>query len=159
MVHPIEKEQTWNDNLNDVIRYLFKDDKLKRLMLIPPEDYDNIAAFRDKYFVVGTIVDAILTKEMVRIVYYNDDSDDYGDHVKKRYLHFDIYVNAKHLYDVDQDRLKRRDQAIFQRLKELLLRRPHLCRLRFDYEDDFDYGTKTVGYKLYHGLFSYKTTY
>lgn len=150
---------TWDDNWNDVIRYLFEDIDLKELMLVPYEDFENIMAFRDKYFVVGETSDAIITDEDVRIIYYISDSPiDVGKNVFKKYLELDIYVKKEHLYDVRQDRLKRRDKAIFERLKYLLTGKRHVCRMSYKYADDYDATTKTIGYKRYHAAFSYHIT-
>lgn len=83
----------------------------------------------------------------------------FGDHVRLKYLHFDIYVKREAVYTVDSDRLRRRDQQIAQRLRELLTGNTYAGNLRFRYEDDFDLATKTIGYRRFHITFSYNTTF
>lgn len=154
------KERTWHDNWNDVIRHvLFQDTKLKALMLIPSRDIGNIRAFVDRYFVADEMGAEVLTNEPVRVLHYVSEGKSFGDHVRQKYLHFDIYVKREEVYTVDDDRLRRRDQQIAQRIKELLTDTTYVGNMRYRYEDDFDLGTKTVGYRRYHIVFSYKTTY
>ena len=151
--------RTWDDNWNDVLRYLFNDIELKKLMAIPKTSFDNIVDFRDKYFVVGESSDEIVTNEEVRIVYYVTDSPEaIARNVHKKYLELDIYVKKDRLYDVYPDRLKRRDKAIFERLKYLLTSKKHVCRMAYSYADDYDASTRTIGYKRYHVVFSYYIT-
>jgi hypothetical protein len=156
----IEKQQTWADNWNDVVRdVLFPDAKFKDLMLIPPDKRGNIKAFIEKYFVEDVLPDELITDEDVRILYYETEGTKYeNQHVIQKYLEFDIYVRNAALYTATSDRLRRRDKLIFQRLKELLTGETYICNLRFRYEDDYPLGAKTVGYRRYHAVFSYKQT-
>ena len=77
----------------------------------------------------------------------------------RKFLAFDIYVKEDSLYDVGTDRLMRRDKKITQRLKELLTGKEHVCGLRFQYEDEYHLGAKTIGYRRYHLVLSYVTTH
>lgn len=150
---------TWDDNWNNVIRYLFSDIELKKLMRIPEKRFDNIVDFRDRYFVAGESSDAIVIDEDVRLVYYMTNSpNQIGKNAYKKYLEIDIYVKKDHLYDVRPDRLKRRDKAIFERLKHLLTGTKYVCRMAYRYADDYDASTRTIGYKRYHVVFSYNIT-
>jgi len=63
------------------------------------------------------------------------------------------------LYNATNNRLQRRDKLIAQRLKELLLWKEHVCDLRFQYEDEYHLGARTIGYRRYHLVLSYKTTW
>lgn len=76
---------TWDDNMNDVRRYLFNDEILKDLMLLPEESRENIVDFRDKYFVLGETSDEVLRDEDVRIVYYTSEPHEVENKVFKHY--------------------------------------------------------------------------
>lgn len=128
-------------------------------MLIPKKDIGNIKAFIEKYLVLDEMGGELLTNEQVRVMYYVSESKAYGKRVRLKYLHFDIYCKRDVVYTVDEDRLKRRDQCVAQRLHELLTKDTYAGNLRFRYEDDFDLGTKTVGYRRYHITFTYHTTF
>ena len=101
------EKRTWNDNLNNVYRdVLFADTELKECMAIPESERDNIAAFRDRYFVRSPIPDEIVTDEKVRVAWYTEEGTMFGDpHVRKKYLRFDIYCHQDELYTygVDKD--------------------------------------------------------
>ena len=155
----MRKTRTWHDNWNNVIRdVLFPDVELKRLMLVP--DGSSIKTFVEKYFVEDAMPDESVVDEAVRIVYYETEGTKLGTpHVLKKYLALDIYVKDKELYSASRDRLQRRDKLIGQRFKELLTGKEHVCGLRFFYDDEYHLGAKTIGYKRYHIVFSYVTTW
>lgn len=155
------KLRTWHDNWNQVIRsVIFSDTALLSLMLIPAAERTDIRSFLSKYFIEDALPDELVFNEGVRIICYETEGTKLGTaHVLKKYLAFDIYVSNEQLYNVDTDRLKRRDKQIAQRLKELLTQKTHTCGLRFQYEDEYHLGAKTVGYKRYHIVFSYMTTW
>ena len=96
-------------------------------MLIPKGT--GIRDFIDRYFVEDAMPDELLIDEQARIVYYETEGAKLGNdpHITKKYLHFDIYVQEKALYNVDADRLRRRDKIIGQRLKELLTGERYVC--------------------------------
>jgi len=127
-------------------------------MLIPARNRSGIKMFIEKYFVEDVLPDELLTDEDVRILYYETEGVRLGAGVTKKYLEFDIFVKNAALYTASDDRLQRRDKLIFQRLKTLLTGERYVCNLRFTYEDDFHLGVKTVGYRRYHAVFSYKQT-
>lgn len=155
------EKRTWNDNLNNVYRdVLFADTELKECMAIPESEHDNIAAFRDRYFVRSPIPDEIVTDEKVRVAWYTEEGTMFGDpHVRKKYLRFDIYCHQDELYTYGIDRICPRTQKIAERIKELLVGTTYVCHLKFDYEDEYDLSTKMVGYRRYCILFSYKVTW
>lgn len=128
-------------------------------MLLPEKDRGNIRTFIDRYFVLDEMGGELLKNEQVRVLYYVPEGKPFGDHIQQRYLHLDIYVKRDAVYTVDADRLRRRDQCIAQRFVELLTGSIYAANLRFRYEDEYDLGTKTVGYRRYHLVFSYKTTH
>lgn len=155
----VEKTRTWDDNWNDIIRYvLFKDEKLKSLMLIPEET--TITKFIEKYFIEDENTDEILTDEKVRVVYYDSQGRDTGNkNVFNRYKEFDIYVRYDVEHNADNDRLKKRYKLIAERLKFLLLGRDHIYHMHFSCDDPgHNLYTKMVGYRRYHIVFRYKTT-
>ena len=96
-------------------------------MLIPAGT--GVRDFIERYFVEDAMPDELLIDEQARIVYYETEGSKLGSdpHITKKYLHFDIYVQEKALYNVDADRLRRRDKIIGQRLKELLTGERYVC--------------------------------
>lgn len=101
----------------------------------------------------------MVTKEKVRISHYDTRGGDTGNmNVRMKYKEFDIFVKDTELHNADVDRLKSRSEMIAERLKYLLLRDRNICGLRFAYEDEYDLWTKTIGYRRYHIVFSYKTS-
>ena len=155
----VEKTRTWNDNWNNVIRnVLFQDQKLLDLMLIPKGT--DILKFQDKYFIRDGSTDELLTNEKVRIVWHDDKMSRgmNSNHVFGHFKTFDIYVNEDVEHTATKDRLQSRQVLIAERIKYLLLRRHNCQNLHFEYEDEYDNWTKTVGYKLYKLTFFYKTT-
>ena len=154
----VEKTRTWQDNWNNVIRYvIFPDTKLKELMLVP--EGTDIVKFLDKYFIRDGSTDELLTNEKVRIVCH-DDEGFYtpNKNVHGKYKTFDIYLSEDVEHTVDTDRLRSRQVMIAERIKYLLLRYRNCQNLHFEYEDEYDLWTKTVGYKMYRLTFFYKTT-
>lgn len=104
--------------------------------------------------------DELVLNEDVRVIYYETEGTQLGTpHVLRKFLAFDIYVKEDALYNVGADRLQRRDKKISQRLKELLTGKEHVCGIRFGYEDEYHLGAKTIGYRRYHLVFSYVTTW
>ena len=129
-------------------------------MLIPARSQGNIREFIARYFIEDVMPDELVIDEAVRIICYEEEGAKLGTpHVTKKYLSFDIYVKEDSLYNATNDRLQRRDKLIAQRLKELLLWKEHICGLRFQYEDEYHLGAKTIGYRRYHLVLSYKTTW
>ena len=154
----VEKTRTWKDNWNNVIRYvLFPDEKLKRLMKIPTGT--SVTDFIDRYFVQDENAGEILINEPVRIVYWDSEGRESGNmNVRNKYKEFDIFVKDDILHNATEDRLQFRYDLIAERLKYLLLKDTHVQHLRFKFEDEYNLWTKTIGYKRYHIVFSYKTT-
>lgn len=129
-------------------------------MCIPAKDGQNIREFIGKYFIEDAMPDEPVIDEDVRIICYETEGSQLGTpHVLRKQLVFDIYVKTDMLYNVSEDRLVRRDKKIGQRLKELLTGKDHVCGLRFQYEDEYHLGAKTIGYRRYHLVFSYVTTW
>ena len=129
-------------------------------MLIPTANRKNIKMFIEKYFVEDALSDELVTDEDVRILYYETEGSLFGNpHILQKYLEFDIFVKNASLFNATNDRLQRRDKLILARLKHQLLGESHVCGLRFSYVDDYHLGAKTVGYRRYHAVFSYKQTW
>jgi len=101
----------------------------------------------------------LVTDEKVRILYFVGQSRDFGDRVKTNYLHFDIYTQRDVVYTATDDRLKRRDKLIAQRLRELLTGSTYVHNMRYRFVDEYDMGIRTAGYRHYHLTLSYHTTY
>lgn len=129
-------------------------------MCIPEDKQENIREFIDRYFIEDAMPDELVLNEDVRVICYETEGTQLGSpHVLRKLLAFDIYVKEDALYNVGTDRLVRRDKKIGQRLKELLTGKDHVCGLRFRYEDEYHLGAKTIGYRRYHMVFSYVTTW
>lgn len=154
----VEKTRTWQDNWNNVIRnVIFPDKRLKELMMVP--ERTDIIEFQKRYFIRDGSTDELLTNEKVRIVYHDDQGfDTWSKNVFGKYKSFDIYVKEDAEHTADLDRLRSRQVMIAERIKYLLLRSRNCQNLHFQYEDEYDLWTKTVGYKLYRLTFFYKTT-
>lgn len=127
-------------------------------MLLP--EGEDLRGFISRYFVEDAMPDEAVTTEQVRVVYYETEGQRLGGdaHIIQKRLEFDIYVKEDQLYNTDADRLRRRDKRIAQRLKELLTGTRYVQGLRFTWEDDFHLGARTIGYRRYHVIFSYKQT-
>ena len=152
----VEKIQTWDDNWNDIIRHvIFQDVKLKTQMCVPPQT--TINQFVEKYFIQDAATDQLLKDEKARVVYYDTPGYSTGNkNVRLKYKEFDIYVKDNLLFNATNDRIKNRCKLIAERINYQLRQKYHICNLHFDYEDEYDMWTKTVGYKRYHIVFSYK---
>ena len=129
---------------------IFPDTELKALLLVPAAEQKDIRAFISRYFVEDAMPDELVTDEKVRVVYYETEGSKLGNdpHITKE----------DSLYNVSTDRLCRRDKKISQRLKDLLTGSRYVCGLRFTWEDDYHLGAKTIGYRRFHTVFSYKQT-
>ena len=154
----VEKERTWQDNMNNVIRnVIFPDEKLKQLMLVP--EGTDIRKFLDKYFIRDGSTDELLTNEKVRIVHRDAEGFETGNgHVRGKYHEFDIFVSEDVEHTATVDRLQSRQVLIAERIKYLLLRKKITEQIAFHYEDEYDQWTKTVGYKMYRLTLWYKVT-
>lgn len=154
----VEKSHSWDDNWNDVIRYvLFKDDKLKELMCIPKDC--TIIDFVDKYFIEDGSGTDVLTDEAVRIIYYDEPASGNDPHVHHMYKTFLIYVNKDVLRTATEDRLQTRYDLIANRLKYLLLGRRYVQRMRYTLaRDTHTLWTKAMSYRVARISFAYTTT-
>lgn len=154
--------RTWDENWDNVfIKKLYQDAELKNLMMIPEAQYYKLASFRDKYFIRDVEADELLTDEKVRVVYYDDQGNQFGNpNVLKKFLHFDIYVKRDYRYNADvQSGIRDRSRMISERIRHLLTDGRYVCHMRFRFEDSFDLKAKTVGYVRYHLVMSYKITF
>lgn len=150
--------RTWYDNLTNVIgQVLFKDQELLRLMLVPQQDAGNPIALRNKYIVMDDMADRVLVDEAVRILFDEDACVKINQNVQIKYVDFSIYVRVDQLYNVEANRLIRRDVRIAERIKHLLHGRMHFDT-KFQYEDSFPSPTRAEGYSCFTVLFSYKIT-
>ena len=137
---------------------MFRDEELKRLMCLP--DDCTITRFTDKYFIEDESAGEIITDEAVRVIVHDSEGTKlYNSHMQKKFKEFDIYVKENVLHTATKDRLQNRYALIAERLKYLLLRQRVVEGLRFRYEDEYNLWTKTMGYKRYHIVFSYNTTW
>lgn len=154
----VEKTKTWDDDWNDVIRTVFfKDTVLKDQMMVP--ENTPIVAFITKHFIEDAAPDALLTTENVRVNHYDTQGYETGNpNVIRKYKTFDIYVKESVLYNATNDRIKSRQKLISERIKYLLLREKIICGMHFDFRDEYDLWTKTVGYQRYHLVFSYRVS-
>lgn len=151
----------WNDDWNDIIRYvIFADEELKRLMKIP--ENTNIITFIDKYFIEADYTTKVLKDESVRVIYKDiTGADTEVPNVKKNMMTFDIYVKLDDLHNADVDRLKMRTRLIAARLYELLTKERYLndSGYRFWIALEGNQGTRTIGYARYMIAFYYMKVY
>lgn len=151
--------RTWEDNWNQVLRYVIFDDPVLMNLMMVPKDI-NILDFLKKYWIEDQNGADLLTNEQVRIISYTSTNGTTG--VRKvipKTKEFDIYVREDVLYGADPiDALRKRTILIKDRQKYLLTNQVYTHHLRFDYVDGMDSWTKMVGYKRYHVIFSYNET-
>jgi hypothetical protein len=154
----VEKERTWADNWNNVIRDVFYPDaKLKALMLVP--EGTPITEFIQRYMIEDAPPDEVITNEKVRVAYYDTQGQmDKYHKVRRKWKEFEIYVHKDVLHTATSDRLQKRYDLIAGRIKYLLLRNYHVCGLHFEYADEFLLYTRVVGYLRYHLDFGYIVT-
>lgn len=154
----VPKVRTWKDNWLDTIRYvIFPDPVLRELMMLPKNI--TITQFIDKYFIESVAANEILTDEMVRITYFDDDAlSTRNKNVKRVMKNFDIYVHESVLHNATNDRLKYRYDLIVERLKYLLTGQEYVQHMKYVFEDDYNLWTKTAGYSRRRAVFSYKKT-
>lgn len=153
--------QSWDDNWTNVIaRVLFKDTVLLDMMMIPQEDRNNVVKFIKKYFVRDVMPDTLIIDENVRVVYSDGEGSPMNiPQVRRRYMAFDVYVKHEFLNNYDNNRLKDRCILIARRIRYLLTRNRNVEGLTFTAVDNFDLGTKVVGYTRHHLIMEYKKTY
>ena len=150
--------RTWYDNVTNVFAHvLFKDAELLRLMLVPEAERKNPVALRNRYIVMDDMADKVLADEAVRVLYDEDACVKINENVQIKYVDFSVYVRADQLYNVDPNRLIRRDVRVAERIKHLLHGRRHFDTT-FHYEDSYPSPTRAEGYSCFSILFSYKIT-
>ena len=152
-------QRNWTDMWNSVIRdVIFKDEKLKRLMMIPEDT--NILAFTERYFIRAGYTGEIVRDENVRIVYGIIHSESTAvPNIRRNELCFDIYVKDKVQRNADRDRLALRTELIKNRLVELLTGQRYVKGFRFWISGEGDMGTRAVGYARYNVSFQYMKVY
>lgn len=151
----------WINAWNTIIRkVIWPDHELKVLMKIPPKT--GILQFNDRYFIQAGYSTALLTDEVCRIVYSNDQGDNTDvPNVRKNMITFDIYVKQEELHNIGDDRLIKRTHLIAERLYKLLTQDRYLADTgyRFWIAGDWDLGTRTAGYARYTIAFYYMKVY
>lgn len=151
----------WINEWTDIQRkIIFKDEKLKELMMIP--EGTDIITFFDKYFIRAGYANTLVEHEDVRIVYGVTDNGDTGvPDVKLNTLNFDIYVKTEHLHNADCDRLKYRTVLIADRLKEILKLNDFVGNTgyKFRLAGEGELGTRTSGYGRYGISFRFMRVY
>ena len=151
----------WVNAWNKIIReIIWRDYDLKRLMKIPPKT--GILQFCDRYFIRAGFTNTLLTDEVCRIVY----SDEQGSNtnvpnVRRNMMTFDIYVKQEELHNVGDDRLISRADLIAERIYKDLTDERYLADTgyRFWIAGDWDLGTRTVGYVRKSIAFYYMKVY
>lgn len=151
----------WANEWNTIIRkVIYPDHDLRFLMKVPSKT--GIIQFIDNYFIRAGYTNKILTDEVCRIIYSdNQPSETDNPRVTRNTLFFDIYVKIEDLHNVGDDRLMYRTHLIGQRLKNLLTdkRYCHDTGYRFWVAGDWDLGTRTIGYARYCIAFHYMKVY
>ena len=138
----------WVNAWNKIIReIIWHDYDLRRLMKLPPKT--GILQFCERYFIRAGFTNTLLTDEVCRIIYSDEQGSDTGvPNVRKNMITFDIYVKQEELHNVGDDRLISRTDLIAERLYKDLTSERYLADTgyRFWIAGDWDLGTRTVGY-------------
>ena len=135
---------------------LFQDDTLKTLMKIPTVDKNNLGKVRDLYITHSYGSDTIITNLNCRILFRNVPlTGTNNQYVKWDGIIFEIFVKNSEEYTVESDGLIRRQEAIADRLYELLARQ-YVASMKFEPVDRGDLYCGTEGYKRYFVKFTYK---
>lgn len=120
-----------------------------------PENTD-IVTWINKYFVDYAICTELVKDEDVRVIWYEDQSTNTGNPlVNRRNLVFDIYVKSEHEHDATDDLFRSRTRMVSQKIQEMLTMQYCVGQIAFMYQDDYDMGTKTVGYVRHRLVISY----
>ena len=151
----------WVNAWNTIIRkVIWPDHELKVLMKMP--SHTGIIQFVDRYFIRAGYTNKLLTDEVVRIVY----SDNQGfetnvPNVKRNLMIFDIYVKDEEMRNIGDDRLITRADLIAERLHRLLTKERYLegTGYRFWIAGDWDGGTRVTGYVRKTIAFHYMKVY
>ena len=151
----------WVNAWNKVIReVIWRDYDLKRLMKLPPKT--GILQFCERYFIRAGFTNTLLTDEVCRIVYSDEQgSDTQVPNVRKNMMTFDIYVKQEELHNVGDDRLISRADLIAERIYRDLTDERYIADTgyRFWIAGDWDLGTRTVGYVRKSIAFYYMKVY
>ena len=150
--------RNWNEDWSDIVRnVIFKDDELKRLMLVP--EGTKVMDFVEKYFIKAGYATSPLTNESVRVVYNTYRSSDTNNpYVTRNEIAFNVYVKLTKLHGADRDGLILRTNLIADRLNNMLTRK-RLGSYKFRCCGETDMDTSVVGYTRYNITFEYKKTY
>lgn len=149
--------KAWNTIIRKVI---WQDQVLKGLMKLPPKT--GIIQFVERYFIRAGYTTQLLTDEVCRIVYSdNEGYETEVPNVKKNLMVFDIYIKETEMRNIGDDRLITRDQLIADRLYKLLTNERYLrdTGYRFWIAGDWDGGTRVVGYHRKTIAFHYMKVY
>lgn len=147
----------WNKIIRDVI---WRDYELKRLMKIPPKT--GILQFCEKYFIRAGFTNELLTDEVCRIIYSDEQGSDTNvPNVRRNMMTFDIYVKQEEMHNVGDDRLISRADLIAEKIYHDLTSQRYVADTgyRFWIAGDWDLGTRTVGYIRKSIAFYYMKVY
>lgn len=150
--------RNWKDDWNNIQRnVLFKDDELKRLMLIP--EGTKIMDFVQKYFTKAAVATNPVTSQDVRIIYHTYKTNPTNNpYVTVNEMSFDIYVKLDKLYGAERDGLSLRTELIANRLNNLLTKH-RFDSYNFRCSGESESPTSVIGYTRYTIIFEYKRTY
>jgi len=147
----------WNKIIRDVI---WRDYELKRLMKIPPKT--GILQFCERYFIRAGFTNELLTDEVCRIIYSDEQGSDTNvPNVRRNMMTFDIYVKQEEMHNVGDDRLISRADLIAEKIYHDLTSQRYIADTgyRFWIAGDWDLGTRTVGYIRKSIAFYYMKVY
>lgn len=148
---------SWNKIIRDII---WRDYELKRLMKLPAKT--GILQFCERYFIRAGFTNALLTDEVCRIIYSDEQGSDTNvPNIRRNMMTFDIYVKQEEMHNVGDDRLISRADLIAERLYKDLTDKRYLADTgyRFWIAGDWDLGTRTVGYVRKSIAFYYMKVY
>lgn len=148
------------DNWNRLYAMLYRDEKLKQLLLIPDSDFFKPALFRDKYFINSQKADAVIDNTVdCRVIFYQSAMTETGnERVQKQAVVFEIMVKRTHLYDVSDNAFVRRDKEIAERIYTILSRK-YLYGFQLRPMNKGDLEPSSEGYSRYMTAFEYKQVF
>ena len=147
----------WNKIIREVI---WRDYELKRLMKIPPKT--GILQFCERYFIRAGFTNELLTDEVCRIIYSDEQGSDTNvPNVRRNMMTFDIYVKQEEMHNVGDDRLISIADLIAEKIYHDLTSQRYVADTgyRFWIAGDWDLGTRTVGYIRKSIAFYYMKVY
>lgn len=139
----------------ELMAILFNDDKLKTLLLIPPDDKNNRMTVTKKYIIPSYGTDVVTTTEKCRIIFRNVPAGTTNNqYCRVNTVLFEIFVEVTNEY-IGFDR---RQMLIADRLRELLSGK-YVGAWKYKAIDEGELFCGTANYRRYFIRFEHKMVY